>query len=51
MQGIPTGYKLTWDGDKMYMAMNYQESGTQTQMGQSQKVTINISMVTTLQKQ
>jgi hypothetical protein len=51
VQGIPAGYKLKWDGNKMYMTMNYQQTNNQTVLGVTQKVTINVSSVTTLQKQ
>lgn len=51
IQGIPSGYKLKWDGNKMYMSMSYQQTSNVSQLGQQQKVTISVSSVTTLQKQ
>jgi hypothetical protein len=50
VQGIASGYKLKWDGDKMYMSMSYQQTSNQVVMGITQKITIRVSSVTTLQK-
>ena len=48
----PGGYKLKWDGDKMYMTLNYGETTNEDDgFGNMQKVTIKITSVTTLQKQ
>jgi hypothetical protein len=48
----PGGYKLKWDGDKMYMTLNYTETTTADDgSGVMQKVTQKATIVTTLQKQ
>ena len=48
----PGGYKLKWDGDKMYMTMNYGKTTNEDDgFGNMQKVIIKVTSVTTLQKQ
>jgi hypothetical protein len=48
----PGGYKLKWDGDKMYMTMNYAEITNEDDgMGNMQKITTKVTTVTTVQKQ
>jgi hypothetical protein len=47
----PAGYKLKWDGDKMYMTLNYTETSTQDMGGVMANVITKINSVTTLQKQ
>lgn len=50
-QGLPSGYKLKWDGDKMYMSLNYESSKFQIVQGISQKIVMRATTVTTLKKQ
>lgn len=47
----PAGYKLTFDGNKLYMTLAINETTTQTEAGITQKVITNSTNVTTLQKQ
>jgi hypothetical protein len=47
----PAGYKLKFDGDKLYMTLAINETTTQTAAGVTQTVTTNSTNVTTLQKQ
>lgn len=49
-QGMPSGYRLKWDGDKMYMSMSYTQTSNQVVSGMTQKTTMRITSVTTLQK-
>jgi hypothetical protein len=49
-QGMPAGYRLKWDGDKMYMSMSYTQNSSQVVSGITQKTTMRITSVTTLQK-
>lgn len=49
-QTMPAGYRLKWDGDKMYMSMSYTQTTSQVVSGITQKTTMRISSVTTLQK-
>lgn len=47
----PAGYKLKWDGDKMYMTLNYSEITTEDiGNGVMAKTTTKVTSVTTLQK-
>jgi hypothetical protein len=48
----PAGYKLKWDGDKMYMTLNYSEVTTEDMgNGVMSKTTTKVTSVTTLKKQ
>ncbi|HUP12360.1 MAG TPA: hypothetical protein VM187_09120 [Niastella sp.] len=46
----PAGYKLTFNGNKLYLTLAINETTTQTVAGVTQKVTTNSTNVTTLQK-
>ena len=46
----PAGYKLAFDGNKLYLTLAINETTTQTDAGITQKVTTNTTNVTTLQK-
>ena len=50
VQGLPSGYKLRFDGDKMYMSMSYSQTQNQVVSGMTQKITMRVTSVTTLQK-
>jgi hypothetical protein len=47
----PAGYKLKWDGDKLYMTLNITETSNGDYNGITAKITEKYSYVTTLQKQ
>jgi hypothetical protein len=47
----PAGYKLKWDGDKLYMTCNFTETSTGDYNGITAKITGKYTYVTTLQKQ
>lgn len=46
----PAGYKLKWDGDKLYMTLNFTETSTGDYNNMTAKITRKYTYVTTLQK-